>query len=409
MKLNFSLIITLFTFFSQYAFAQNNIQNLANTYWKVTTHYGNADTWTFVPLKEKPKPDAEFDFLEFDKKNNYHFHMDVSSSCKVNLSGAYHIEKSHITFSTKQAAIDKGCKGLNDFRLGTMAIIMKNDQLYLTQPTPWYDEKITKKADTIQIRAEQLGRIETNEEGKYYVTDANRIPFDDGTYCVSIEKDPNAKFVFTSKNGLLDGVTFSKAKDAEIRYLYKDGKMLNEKRWKSKQLIFDKTNLEDIKKDTAGNYIITLTEVKQNLNRSRRDSTVTVFLNTKPITKVRYEGNKLVTQKDFQKDTFRKYSADGKLLESEDPGIHIEYDIDGKEKIKKLYTSGTYELYKYGVLREKKIYSGNKVTVTTYDERQNLIEKKIENISVLAEIADMDKYENELSDKKFNDYKKAAN
>lgn len=407
MKLNLTLIIIIFLCIPQMNFAQKKKQDLSNTYWKIIMHFGNADTWTLVPLNEKPNPDIESSFLEFDKKNG--FHIRLNFGCIEDASGEYHIVKSHIYFSTKKSYVEQKCNAEDaNFWPNKMAIIRKKGFLYLTQPTDWYDEKTLKNRDTILINSKQLGRGDTNEEGKHFITDANQIPLDDGTYKVFSKKETerDMNLIFTQKNGVFDGLFISKSKDIEAQNLFKEGKILSEKRWKNNQLTFEKTNLEHIIKNNDGIYVITLTEIKKNLYRNEKDSIITIFHNTKPIMKTRYENNKLVSQKNFQKKTFKKYNQNGRLLKSEDSGVHIEYDYEGKERKKEIYQPGTYELYKYGILNTKKIYYDNKTKTILYDKNGNIIDTKVEEYYPIAEIGDMDEFESELTNEQFNNYKK---
>ena len=94
--------------------------------------------------------------------------------------------------------------------------------------------------------------------------------------------------------------------------------------------------------------------INKNYIKNYNDSIVTIFKNTKPILKSRYEDNQLITQKNFIDNTFKEYRNNGDIKIIEMPGISIEYDYQGKEKSKELFQKNSYKQFIYGILRKEK-------------------------------------------------------
>lgn len=396
------LLLILFCLISQNNHAQNKKVNLSNTYWRKIKSYNH--TRVFIPLKIKPDSNSTFDYLIFDKKNNYQFHMYINSKCVVNSSGKFILNKAQIQFDDSTVSVDKECQGFDEFRLDKRSVVLKNNKLYLTQPTKWYDNETIKDGDTIILQKEELGRIELNEAEKFYITDSNKIPFEDGYYKISEE---NNKIKFRVKNGLLEGFFEIQSSDRKVSYLYQQGNLLSEKRWKGNILTFEKSIFENVKKE-SGDFIITKTEINKNYIKNYNDSIVTIFKNTKPILKSRYEDNQLITQKNFIDNTFKEYRNNGDIKIIEMPGISIEYDYQGKEKSKELFQKNSYKQFIYGILRKEKKYTDSSITTIIYDENGNIVSSETEkrNNIVEAEIANMDKFEPDLTNEKFEYYKK---
>lgn len=410
MKNYFLVCIVLVLFLSQKLASQTLEKKLENTYWKMYQHQANADTWFLEALKTKPVANPKFEYLYFGKNNTYLQFLDIGRGCKGELAGHYKIEKSQIVFTVTDNRIPKACQEENDYRYTHHSIILKNGILHLTRPKAWYDEEIKKKGDTILIKKEQMGRIMQKTNGKYEVTDASRIPFDDGIYKMELQDD-DGKYIFSSKNSYMDGEFISIANGKGYIGIYRDGILKSEKRYINNQLFFEKSIREDVKKETSGHYRITLTELNMNSRVNEKDSIITIFDDKIPVSKIRYENNKLKSEMDFKNNIFKRYRSNGKLEEMESADTKIIYDYNGVEKSKEIYKNNTFELYNYGKLKSKKIFEKDKTTTLTYDEQgkvidTNIIENK-DNMTV-AEVADMDKYEPKLSQEKFEYYKKLA-
>lgn len=396
------IIVLALMMVSTFVFGQKaKTLQLDNTYWKAIMHQGNSGTWTFDPLKEKPKPDADFKYLIFYNSNQFQAHT-TSKDCKKNIQGTYSIENSKVNFVY---SLDKSEEDCDYFRLKNRSVILKNNKLYLAKYSKWYDEKNIKN-DTIILEKEQLGRSDRNDENKIFVYDANYILLDDGTYKLNEENNPGEKYIFTMKNGALDGKSITVAKNNKTEIIFNQGLITSEKKWISGTLFLEKYNTEEVKKE-AGNYIITLKEVKNNYRSNDQDSTVTVFRNRKPIVKSFYQYGKLVSVKDFEKNTFQKFGSNNQVLDYEDSDKKINYDGDGKEKRKELYLSDAHELYEDGLLKMKKIYAKDTITTQLYDEKGKLTDTKTEarKDSLDYEIADPNKYASELSSEQFEYYK----
>lgn len=407
--MNKKLLIFLGLFFLQSYFSQNvNAKYLFNTRWKLVSHFVNAGTWSFVPLSEKATTKSEFDFIIFDENNGYHYHNSIGKSCKMEYYGKYSVEKSHIIFNDTSTKIEGNCDRLDDFRLRKKAIVLKTNYLYLTEPDEWYDEEIKKNGDTILLKG--LGKIRPDREnGKYILNDAHEIPLNDGIYKAISPEDSQASYTFSVKNNVLDGTSVIIGKGMKMEFQYDNGILVSEKGWKNKQLFKEMSESKSVKKD-GKDYIITLTKLSRNSSRDKKDSTITVFRNEKPVLKKRFSYNSLMTEKDFTKNSFKEYDINGKLKISNEPGVSIEYDYSGRERKKELYKKGSYELYKYGVIVMRKTFDKDSTTITTYDEKGNLLETKKEskNNIVEATMANPDEYERDLTVEQLEYYKSFA-
>lgn len=399
------VILFIILTFSTVCFGQSNdVVQLKNTYWKVISHQGNADTWTFVPVTEKPKFNANFEYLILKSNNKFQLHLSYND-CKKDVFGTYTVSKSKISFDYPPLTVEGKCDGFDYFRLENRSVVIKNNKLYLTKYSKWYDEKNIKN-DTIIVEKEQLGRIERNEKNILLVNDANYIPMEDGNYKLNEEKNPVEKYIFTIKNGFLDGKIIRIAKDNKSEMILKQGRILSEKKWINGQIFLEKYHTEEVKKE-ADNYFITLKEVRNNYRSNDKDSTVTVFKNRKPVVKNFYQSHKLVSVKDFEKNTYQKFGYNNQLLEYEDSNKKIKYDRNGREKTKELFLNDGYELYDYDILKMKKTFAKDTITTILYDEKGKPIETKTEAKSNIPmyEIADPNKYALELSPEQFEYYK----
>lgn len=368
------------------------------------SHQGNADTWTFIPLSKKPKLNDDIEYIILKNNNEFQLHLSYNN-CRKDIFGTYNLVKSKITFDYPPLTVEGKCDGFDYFRLENRSIILKNDKLYLAKYSKWYDEKNLKN-DTIILEKEQLGRLKRNGENILSVNDANHVPMDDGNYKLNEENNPDEKYIFTIKNGFLDGKVLNISKNNRSEMLLKKGRVLAEKKWINGQLFLDKYNTEEVQK-LADNYIITLKEIRNNYRSDDKDSTVTVFKNRKPIVKSFYRYQKLVSINDFEKNIYKKFGSNNQLLEYEDPSKKINYDRDGKEKEKELFFSDGSELYNYDILKVKKTFTKDTITTISYDEKGKPIDTKTEAKSNIPmyEIANPNKYASKLSQEQFEYYK----
>ncbi|WP_300672283.1 hypothetical protein [Soonwooa sp.] len=404
------IALILLALVPQSYFGQAFSKKLENTYWKRTGYYAKSGTMNFEALPEKPTQTTNFDYFGFEKDNAFIFHIAASKACSADLIGKYKIDKSKISFTTAQTKINGDCGNLKEFKLTENSIVFRNGVLYLAKYSSWYDEAPTKKGDTIFIPQNRVGTLSTNEQGRYLIADANGIPFENGTYKIIETTDSPGKSVFSSKNGLLDH-DFIDSDGKKVFYnIYKEGILFSEKRFNGNQLYFEKTMLPDVQKEASGQYRIKITEVKKNANLSQSDSIITTYTDDVPISKIRYQNNKLVADMDFGKKIFKKYNSNGKLSEIETPGQLIKYDNEGGEESKELYNSQSYELYEYGKLRTKKTYTKKDITTITYDEKGKIKDKKIDKKEDVVQtiVDDSDRYHGKLGKDEFEFFKKLA-
>lgn len=393
--------------------SQTLSKKLENTYWHLYLTQGNANTSFFQPLKEQPKPNADYQYLQFDKNGKYLQHIRYGEDCFGDLIGTYKIEKSKITFTIEQNTISSTCKDRENLGFVARSIVLKNNILYLTPPKVWYDQEPQKIADTIILKKEQLDYFDQEKDGRIIATDASRIPFDDGLYKLVDDGKIKKQVIFRAKNGYVDGDFIAKTDARSYRNSYTEGNLVSEKRYANDVLFYEKSIRNDVKKDAAGHYKITVTQLETNKARNRKDSIITVYDNEKPVSKFRYENDKLISEMDFKNDVYKKYSSNGTLAEMEHDRTTATYNFDGVEERKEIYKNNTYELYNYGKLRIKKHFDKDKTTTTIYDLNGNIVDTKVVKNSDKASIreeeaTDTTKIAPDLSKEKLDYYKKLA-
>ncbi|WP_300673121.1 hypothetical protein [Soonwooa sp.] len=412
MKKYFLVCFILTLLFPQEIASQNLEKKLENTYWHLYLTQGNADTSFFEPIKEQPKPNANYQYLKFEKNGKYVQHIQYGEDCIGDLSGTYKIEKSKITFTVLQNTISNTCKERQNLGFTTRSIVLKNNTLYLTPQKVWYDQAPQKKGDTIILNKEQVDYFDQEKDGRVKATDASRIPFDDGLYKLVDDGKSKKLVIFRAKNGYVDGEFIAKTDSKGFRNLYTEGNLVSEKRYTNDVLFYEKSIRNDVKKDATGHYKITITQIETNKSRNRKDSTITVYDNQKPVGKLRYENDKLISEMDFKNDIFKKYRSNGALSEMQHDGTTITYDYDGGEVSKEIYKKDSYELYSYGKLTTKKIFDKDKTTITNFDSKGNIVNTEVaKNTGRIptVEEAEPNRTLPELSQEKFEYYKKLAN
>lgn len=116
--------------------------------------------------------------------------------------------------------------------------------------------------------------------------------------------------------------------------------------------------------------------------KNGNDTIVRKYIGTRQIEKSRFSKGKLVAQKNFLTRDFKRFDTDSKIIYHSYPQkndkefILQEWDSEGKEKYKSVYSDITKDIlvYQYGVLfQKKKILKTEKLLVTEYDKQGNVV------------------------------------
>ena len=119
--------------------------------------------------------------------------------------------------------------------------------------------------------------------------------------------------------------------------------------------------------------------------KNGNDTIVRKYIGTRQLEKSRFSKGKLVANKNFVTRDFKRFNSDSQLIYNSYPQkndteyIIQEWDFEGKEKYKSVYSDITKEIlvYQYEVLfQKKKILKTEKLLVTEYDKLGNVVSEK---------------------------------
>lgn len=230
----------------------------------------------------------------------------------------------------------------------------------------WYNQKTKESVELIYDKKYDI------EGGKHIVA---VYYFENGLQQNFIKQLASAKFIYSKKNKnyirRFNTYTYETikieptGKNANITYINHQGKENG-----SPSLNFPKPPKQDtiIKKEKNGN-----------------DTIVRKYIGTRQLEKSRFSKGKLVANKNFVTRDFKRFNSDSQLIYNSYPQkndteyIIQEWDFEGKEKYKSVYSDITKEIliYQYGVLfQKKKILKTEKLLVTEYDKQGNVISEK---------------------------------